>query len=65
MNSIHMNLKGAKDRPDLDQIWDNVDAKLHDKPIVYKDYHTQTLGGSKTEDLWLIGMYTSLILSLT
>jgi hypothetical protein len=65
MNSIQMNLKGPKDRPDLDQIWDNVDAKLHDKPIVHKDYHTQTLGGSKTEDLWLIGMYTSLILSLT
>jgi len=45
MNYIQMNLKGAKDRPDLDQIWDNVDAKLHDKPIVHKDYHMQTLGG--------------------
>lgn len=40
-----MNLKGAKDRPDLNQIWDNVDAKMHDKPMVHKDYNTQTIGG--------------------
>jgi hypothetical protein len=33
MRKIQMNLKGVKGRPDLNQIWDNVDAKLHDKPV--------------------------------
>ena len=45
MHEIQMNLKGAKDRPDLKQIWDNVDAKMHDQPMVHKDYHITTIAG--------------------
>ena len=33
-----MNLGGAKDRPDLNQIWDNVQAKLAGKPPVHTKY---------------------------
>jgi hypothetical protein len=40
-----MNLKGAKDRPDLGQVWDNVEAKLQGKPVVHKDYKTTTFMG--------------------
>lgn len=32
---------GAKDRPALDQIWDNVEAQLDHKPIVHKKVKTQ------------------------
>jgi hypothetical protein len=35
-----MNLSGAKDRPDIEQIWDNVEAKLQDKPEVHKTLST-------------------------
>ena len=35
-----MNLQGAKDRPNLDQIWDNVEAKLNGKDAVHKTYTT-------------------------
>lgn len=33
-----MNLGGAKDRPDLNQMWDNVQAKLEGKPPVHAKY---------------------------
>jgi hypothetical protein len=33
-----MNLGGAKDRPDLVQVWENVQAKLAGKPVVHKKY---------------------------
>jgi len=33
-----MNLGGAKDRPDLLQVWENVQAKLAGKPVVHKKY---------------------------
>ena len=41
-----MNLGGAKDRPGLQQIWDNVQAKLAGKPIVHARYSTQTIMGT-------------------
>jgi hypothetical protein len=33
-----MNMGGAKDRPDLIQVWENVQAKLAGKPVVHKKY---------------------------
>jgi len=33
-----MNLGGAKDRPDLLQVWENVQAKLAGKPVVHEKY---------------------------
>jgi hypothetical protein len=35
-----MNLQGAKDRPNLNQIWDNVEAKLNGEDPVHKTYTT-------------------------
>lgn len=40
-----MNLHGAKDRPDLHQIWDNVDAKMHGMKEVHEKYSLQTFMG--------------------
>ena len=40
-----MNLGGAKDRPDLKQIWDNVQAKLEGKPVVHEKYSLTTFMG--------------------
>ncbi|KAI1329000.1 hypothetical protein F5Y16DRAFT_367146 [Xylariaceae sp. FL0255] len=37
-----MNLGGAKDRPDLKQVWDNVEAQLHGRPKVHQKYSLQT-----------------------
>ena len=31
-----MNLGGAKDRPMLNEVWDNVDARLKGKPEVHE-----------------------------
>jgi hypothetical protein len=33
-----MNLGGAKDRPDLDEVWENVKAKLNRKNRVHDEY---------------------------
>jgi hypothetical protein len=33
-----MNMGGAKDRPDLVQVWENVQAKLAGRPVVHKKY---------------------------
>ncbi|MCJ1328786.1 hypothetical protein MMC10_005463 [Thelotrema lepadinum] len=38
-----MNLGGAKDRPDLSQVWDNVQAKLAGKPAVHDKYSLTTM----------------------
>lgn len=35
-----MNLGGAKDRPLLDQIWENVQRQLEGKEVVHKKYTT-------------------------
>ena len=43
---IQMNLGGAKDRPDLNQIWDNVQAKLEGKPPVHTKYTLTTFIGT-------------------
>lgn len=40
-----MNIGGAKDRPDLAQIWDNVQAKLSGKPAVHAKYSTVGIFG--------------------
>lgn len=36
-----MNLGGATDRPDLQQIWENVDAKLNNKQPSYARFTNQ------------------------
>ena len=33
-----MNLGGAKDRPDLNQVWENVQAKLEGRSVVHEKY---------------------------
>jgi hypothetical protein len=33
-----MNMGGAKDRPELGQVWDNVQAKLEGKKTVHRTY---------------------------
>jgi len=35
-----MNLGGAKDRPELGQVWDNVEAKLEGRKRVHEKYTT-------------------------
>ena len=40
---LQMNLGGAKDRPDLSQVWDNVQAKLAGKPAVHDKYSLTTM----------------------
>ncbi|KAJ7676149.1 hypothetical protein B0H17DRAFT_1161534 [Mycena rosella] len=35
-----MNLGGAKDRPVLDEVWENVEAQLHGKSKVHNTYST-------------------------
>lgn len=35
-----MNLGGAKDRPVLDEVWENVEAQLHGKSKVHDTYST-------------------------
>jgi peroxiredoxin len=37
-----MNLGGAKDRPDLKQVWENVDARMNGKPEVHMKYNLQS-----------------------
>ncbi len=36
-----MNLGGAKDRPDLKQVWENVQAKRNGKPVLHEKYDLQ------------------------
>ena len=43
-----MNLKGAKDRPSLREIWENVEAQMQGKPRVHRTYHLQRF----TTGLW-------------
>ena len=40
-----MNLGGATDRPDLEQVWDNVRAKTEGKGTVHNSYKTMGLLG--------------------
>ncbi|KAF4503416.1 hypothetical protein FAGAP_369 [Fusarium agapanthi] len=40
-----MNIGGASDRPDLEQVWDNVRAKIEGKGVVHKSYRTTGLLG--------------------
>jgi hypothetical protein len=35
-----MNIGGAKDRPDLTQVWENVKAKLDSKETLHEEYKT-------------------------
>ncbi len=43
-----MNLGGAKDRPDLVQVWENVEAKMNEKPVVHENIKLQTF----TQVMW-------------
>ncbi len=40
-----MNLGGASDRPDLEQVWDNVRAKIEGKGVVHTAYNKMGLLG--------------------
>lgn len=42
---LQMNLGGAKDRPDLNQVWENVQAKLAGKSVVHKKYAKTSFTG--------------------
>ena len=46
-----MNFGGAKDRPVLGQIWDNVEAQLKGQPEVHKKYAHTSFGGLLKEKL--------------
>jgi len=37
-----MNLGGAKDRPDLKQVWENMEAKMNGKPEIHQKYDLQS-----------------------
>lgn len=41
-----MNIGGAKDRPDLPQVWDNVRAQMDGKAVVHEHIKTQTVFGT-------------------
>jgi peroxiredoxin len=43
-----MNLGGAKDRPDLKQVWENAEAKMEGKPKVHQTYDLQSF----TKVIW-------------
>ena len=36
-----MNLGGAKDRPDLKQVWENAQAKMEGGKVVHEKYRLQ------------------------
>ena len=44
-----MNLGGAKDRPSLKEIWENVDAKLNGKEPVHPGYSTAGIASVLSE----------------
>ena len=41
-----MNLGGAMYRPDLEQVWENVQVKLAGKPVMHKKYSLTGFFGS-------------------
>ena len=43
-----MNLQGAKDRPALNEIWENAEAQMSGKPQVHAKYKLQKF----TTGLW-------------
>ena len=43
-----MNLKGAKDRPALNEIWENAEAQMLGKPKVHEKHSLQSF----TAGLW-------------
>lgn len=47
-----MNLGGAKDRPDLNQVWENVLARLNGQPLVHKRYTLQSFTKVMTQKLF-------------
>lgn len=48
-----MNLGGAKDRPDLVQVWENVQAKIAGKGVVHTKYNLMGFFGTMAG--WLFG----------
>ncbi|TAQ88402.1 hypothetical protein B7494_g3260 [Chlorociboria aeruginascens] len=46
------NLGGAKDRPDLNQIWENVESKMKGGQVVHKTYSLQGILGVIREKLF-------------
>lgn len=47
-----MNLGGAKDRPDLSQVWENVLARLNGQPLVHNRYTLQSFRKVMTQKLF-------------
>jgi peroxiredoxin len=47
-----MNLGGAKDRPDLNQVWENVLARLNGQPLVHERYGLQSFMKVMTQKFW-------------
>lgn len=47
-----MNLQGAKDRPSLKEIWDNVKAKLDGEGPVHETYTTTGVIAFFWEKFW-------------
>ena len=45
MLNSQMNLGGAKDRPDLNQVWENIQAKLEGKSVVHEKYAKTSVMG--------------------
>jgi len=41
LTGLKMNIGGAKDRPMLEQIWENVEAQMENRPAVHKKVQTQ------------------------
>jgi hypothetical protein len=47
-----MNLGGAKDRPDLNQVWENVLARLDGQPLMHKKYDLLSFRKVMTQKLF-------------
>ena len=47
-----MNLRGAKDRPALNEVWENVAAQLEGKPQVHRNYSLQGASGVLKEKIF-------------
>lgn len=47
-----MNLGGAKDRPNLDQVWENVQAKLLGATVKHSEYSKMALSAGLSQKIW-------------
>ena len=47
-----MNLGGATDRPKLQEIWENVEAKRNDKHVLHQKYSSKGVMGLMSEKIF-------------